>query len=73
MDIIIFPMRHKGRKGYDARVKQVRRDGKTISGLSVFIQYENPQITPAAEWLDYHISAVVTTITSLPILAHILT
>lgn len=54
-NIIVFPMRHKGRKGYDARIKQVRRDPKTTSGLSVFIQYENPQITPAAEWLDYHI------------------
>lgn len=54
-DIIVFPIRHKGRKGYDARVKQVRPDLKTLSGLSVFIQYENPQITPATEWVDYHV------------------
>lgn len=54
-DVIIFPIRHTGRKGYDARVKQVRPDSKNISGLSVFVQYENPQVTPPSEWLDYHI------------------
>lgn len=54
-DIVVFPIRHAGRKGYDARVKQVRPDTQTTSWLSIFIQYENPQITLAAEWLDYHI------------------
>lgn len=49
----VIAVAHPGHKGYHARVIDIRQDEKTISGLSVQIDYNTVSLN--RQWLDCYI------------------